>query len=92
MQVLTNYQVARGIVQCYPLVPDCLALCTWVAAEAGEHDALQAVTCGNVPNFPLPGGSTHTTPSASPAPGMQPRTAYCGVYSTVVLSLAKWLI
>nr|QLC27631.1 bZIP transcription factor 5 [Chlorella sp. HS2] len=39
-QVFTSQQVAQFMIQSYPWTPDCLALCTWVAAEDGDAEAL----------------------------------------------------
>lgn len=39
LQVLTPLQLARFIVAAYPWVPDCLTLCTVVAAQDGLQDA-----------------------------------------------------
>ncbi|KAL4422839.1 hypothetical protein ABPG75_009036 [Micractinium tetrahymenae] len=38
--VFTSQQVAQFMIQSYPWTPDCLALCTWVAAEDGDAEAL----------------------------------------------------
>ncbi|KAI3430540.1 hypothetical protein D9Q98_005133 [Chlorella vulgaris] len=38
--VFTSHQVAQFMIQAYPWTPDCLALCTWVAAEDGDAEAL----------------------------------------------------
>jgi hypothetical protein len=38
--VLNSQQVAQFMIQSYPWTPDCLALCTWVAAEDGDAEAL----------------------------------------------------
>jgi hypothetical protein len=40
LQVFTSHQVAQFMIQAYPWTPDCLALCTWVAAEDGDAEAL----------------------------------------------------
>lgn len=42
--ILSKHQVAKAIVNAYPWSPDCLSICTWVAAEAGESDAVAFVT------------------------------------------------
>ncbi|KAL6782689.1 hypothetical protein ACKKBG_A07735 [Auxenochlorella protothecoides x Auxenochlorella symbiontica] len=41
--VLSGLQVAQLMIHSFPWTPDCLALCTWVAAEAGDADALGAL-------------------------------------------------
>ncbi|KAK2077622.1 hypothetical protein QBZ16_004468 [Prototheca wickerhamii] len=41
--VLTNLQVAQLMIHSFPWTPDCLALCTWIAAEAGDADALSSL-------------------------------------------------
>lgn len=40
MQLITPLQLARLVVLSYPWFPDTLALTTWLAAEAGDQQAM----------------------------------------------------
>ncbi len=46
LQLITPVQLARLLVQSYPWFPDTLALTTWLAAEAGDPQAVSFFSQG----------------------------------------------
>lgn len=81
-QVLNSQQVAQFMIQSYPWTPDCLALCTWVAAEDGDAEALsmlaaeaQSKQAAAAAAAQTSSGGSGNTLAATAAPGSAPGSA-----------------
>lgn len=80
--VLNSQQVAQFMIQSYPWTPDCLALCTWVAAEDGDAEALsmlaaeaQSKQAAAAAAAQTSSGGSGNTLAATAAPGSAPGSA-----------------
>ena len=53
-QLITPVQLTRCLVQSYPWFPDTLAMTTWLAAEAGDPQAMAFFGSGSSTGLSLP--------------------------------------
>lgn len=97
LQLLSPLQVARCLVQSYPWFPDTLALTTWLAAEAGDPQALAFFgpagrsTFGLMPAAPTLQLSVSPRAGSGPQPGASMHLYLstckaCGPYLSCALS------